>query len=84
MPLEELLIWLRRRPFRPFRVFVSDGAAYDARHPELVMPGKRSVLIGFPANGETEPVYERFVDIDLVHITRFEPLPSTTAQGQAG
>jgi hypothetical protein len=25
---------LRKQPFRPFRVYVSDGATYDVAHPE--------------------------------------------------
>jgi hypothetical protein len=72
MPLDDLRQALRRNPFVPFRVYLTDGAAYEVRHPELCMLGARSVLIGL-ANGD-EPVYERYVNIDLFHIVRMEPI----------
>jgi hypothetical protein len=86
MPLQDLLQMLRRQPFQPFRVHVTDGSSYDVRHPELCMAGARSVLIGLPAAGSAEPVYDRYVNIDLVHITRLEPVQPATqsGDGQAG
>ena len=32
---DELRRLLLRRPFRPFRLYVSDGAVYDVTHPEV-------------------------------------------------
>lgn len=85
MPLEELLRVLRRRPFHPFRVYITDGSSYEVRHPELCMPGARAVIIGLPSSAYPEPVYDRIVDIDLLHITRLEPLPPTTGgNGEGG
>jgi hypothetical protein len=74
MRLEEIQDALRRQPFVPFRVFVSDGAACDVRHPELCVPGRRSLFIGMIAPGTTEPVFDRFAIVDLAHVTRLEPL----------
>ena len=31
---DAILKLLRKRPFFPFRVYVSDGAIYDVTHPE--------------------------------------------------
>jgi hypothetical protein len=85
MPLEDLLRALRQRPFQPFRVYITDGAIYEVRHPDLCMAGTRSVLIGIPGATYIEPVYDRFVNIDLLHITRLEPLPPPTGgNGQTG
>ncbi len=87
MPLQDLIQMLRRQPFQPFRVHISDGSSYEVRHPELCMPGARSVLIGMPAVGIPELAYERYVDIALAHITRLEPLPPgvpAPGNGQAG
>ncbi|HJT77434.1 MAG TPA: hypothetical protein VJ739_09560 [Gemmataceae bacterium] len=81
MPLQDLLEFIRRRPFRPFRVYVTDGSAYEVRHPELCMPGARSVVVGLQAPGMPEPVYERAVHIDLIHITRLEPIESAAQAG---
>jgi hypothetical protein len=74
MPLEQLLEWVRRRPFVPFRVHMSDGGSYEVRHPDLIMPGARSVIIGIPGIALPEGVYEHTVLVALIHITRLEPL----------
>lgn len=62
---------MREQPFRPFQVFVSDGSAYDVRHPELIMVTRRNVNIARPtANGDELP--DAYVRCDPVHITRIE------------
>ena len=42
MTMNDLLEALRMVPFRPFRVFVTDGGTYDVRHPDLCMIGPES------------------------------------------
>jgi hypothetical protein len=79
MAPEELLTVLRQRPFRPFRISLTDGRALDVRHPEMVLPGRRSAVIGLPAPGETEPLYDQRITVDLLHIVSLEPL-QTPAQ----
>jgi hypothetical protein len=81
MRLEEIQDVLRREPFTPFRVFVSDGATYDVRHPELCVPGRRCLFIGMPAAGTTEPVFDRHAIVDLAHVTRLEPLAASAVSG---
>jgi hypothetical protein len=78
MRWEEVHDALRRRPFTPLRLFISDGSAYDIRHPELCVPGHRSVFVGFPGPESAEPVYDRYAIVDLAHVTRLEPLPLPT------
>ncbi len=73
MSAEDLLESIRRRPFVPFRLVTSDGTGYDIRHPELLMPGRRTVTVGIPDN-PTVPVYERQVRVALLHVQRLEPL----------
>ena len=74
---EELRGVIREQPFRPFRVFVSDGSAYDVRHPELIFVTRRRVLIALPtANGDD--IADDFVRCDPVHITRIEPIRDTS------
>ncbi len=74
MAPEELLKALRKRPFRPFRIAMTDGRAFEVRHPELVLPGRRSAVIGKPAPGETEALYDGRIAVDLLHIVSLEPL----------
>jgi hypothetical protein len=62
-------------------MFISDGAAYDVRHPELCVPGRRTVFVGLTESAE--PVYDRFAIVDLIHITRLEPLEAATGLGNS-
>ncbi len=75
---------LRKRPFEPFRVEVSDGTSYDVRHPELVMVGVGSVSIGIPATGQDLPFYQRMETISLAHAVKLLPLPASTSSGGNG
>ena len=37
---------LRRQPFVPLRIFLTDGKTYDIRHPEMAIVTSREVLRG--------------------------------------
>jgi hypothetical protein len=73
MSHEDLLDRLRERPFRPFRLVLTEGTAYEVRHPELFLLGKRSAVIGLTPDPE-QVVYDRTAMVDLFHIVRLEPL----------
>ncbi|MGO8688408.1 MAG: hypothetical protein ACLQLG_02130 [Thermoguttaceae bacterium] len=63
---------LRRQPFQPFKIFLSDGAVHEVRHPEMVFVMRREVVIALPRPGEQfarDAVY-----CDPLHITRIEPI----------
>jgi hypothetical protein len=78
----DVLQALRKRPFEPFRIQVSDGSTYDVRHPELAMVGLGSVSIGIPASGEAQPVYERVETLSLGQVVKLIPLGAAkTADG---
>jgi hypothetical protein len=79
MPPADLLQALRKRPFEPFRIQVSDGSNYDVLHPELVMVGLGSASIGIPASGQDQPVYERVETVALRHIVKLIPLMAPAA-----
>jgi hypothetical protein len=72
MRADEISKHLRRQPFRPIRVYVSDGSAYDVRHPELMFVSRSEVVIGLDPG--TDVIPERSVYCDPVHITRIEPI----------
>ena len=71
---DDLLEFLRRRPFEPFRLNLSDGTTYDVRHPEMMMVGRSRALIGIAA-AEQPFVFDKVDSVALLHITRLEPLP---------
>ena len=81
MPPQDILQALDKRPFEPFRIQISDGSTYEVRHPELVMVGLGSLVIGVPAQGQPR-LYERYETIALRHVVKLLPLPATaTAAG---
>jgi hypothetical protein len=70
---EELRDVLRTQPFQPFRLVMTDGQAYEIRHPDLLWVGRRSAMVGLTGQpGRT--FYERAVQVDLLHVIRLEPL----------
>jgi len=69
---DELLSAIRRRPFVPFRLHVSDGSFYDVRHPEMILITRRAAVLGIPDDPQ-QPA-ERTVHIAMVHISRLEEL----------
>jgi hypothetical protein len=76
-----LVLKLRTSPFRPFRLYVSDGGVFEVRHPEMLMVTHHSAVIGMLGDGGEGgseggyPEIERYTDVDLFHITRVEQLP---------
>jgi hypothetical protein len=81
MPLEEIVALLRARPFEPFRIQVDDGASYEVRHPEQVIPLARSLIVAVGAHPD-QGYCDRADRVALVHVTRLEPLAPTGTSGQ--
>jgi hypothetical protein len=81
MAPQDLVLAVRRRPFVPFRLHISDGTRYAIRHPELLMLTATSAVVGLPAAAHQPPQVERYEMVDLFHIVRLEPLDAATAPG---
>lgn len=80
---EELRDSLRQQPFEPFRLVLTDGAGYDVRHPDLLWVGRRTTYLGLTGQpGQT--FFERAVKLDLLQITRVEPLDTDKPPHQNG
>jgi hypothetical protein len=75
----ELYDMLHKRPFEPFRVYVSDGRIYDIYHPLINMVGVSWVLIGVLEPGDTDPdpIPDHTEKVLLSMITKVEPLLPT-------
>lgn len=69
---DEIRAHLRKQPFRPIRVSISDGSSYDVRYPELILVTRTEVVIALDPGNDAIP--ERSAYCDPVHITRIEPL----------
>lgn len=66
--------WKTANPFEPFRVVMTDGRSYEIRHPNLVWPGKATLLVGIQEPQEPEGVFGRYVSVAMLHVVRIEPL----------
>jgi len=64
------------RPFVPLRLKTSGGEAYDIYHPDLVMVGRRDLIIG-TASTEDPRTYEQVSRVSIMHVTALEDLPAS-------
>jgi hypothetical protein len=82
MQFEDLARRVQARPFVPFRMYLTDGSIYDLRHPELIMLGKRTTVVGVTSNPQQKH-FDHLVDVDLLHIVRVEAIEAAAkANGQ--
>ena len=69
---DEIRAHLRKEPFRPIRIYISDGSSYEVRHPEMANVSRTEVVIAMDPGEDGMP--ESFAYCDPLHITRIEPL----------
>lgn len=78
MRRDDLITAIKATPFRPFRLQVTDGTAFDIRHPEMLMVTRHAVIVGILGAGENGddayPQIERSSTLDLLRITQIEEL----------
>ncbi len=71
---EDLLELLRKQPFEPFRIHLSDGVAFDVRHPDMAIVQRSKIIVAVPGPEGPDGPAERTVNCALIHITRTEVL----------
>lgn len=67
MNVETLREFVRRQPFEPFVIRMSNGEVHEILHPECLAIGKNRVVV-------TDPDTDRTVYCALIHINIVEPL----------
>jgi len=72
MRIDDIRAHVRKQPFRPIRVFVSDGSYYDVLHHDFMLIGRTEIVIGLASDPDDFPEEKAYVD--PLHITRIEPL----------
>lgn len=70
MNAETIREYLRREPFEPFVIRMSNGEVYEIRHPECALVMKTKVIVGYPEE-------DRTVTCALVHINSVESLQAS-------
>ncbi|MBI2926419.1 MAG: hypothetical protein HYY24_12060 [Verrucomicrobia bacterium] len=64
---------LDRRPFRPFRLFLSDGSHHEVPHPEFAWVFGGRVYIGM-ASKPGSALDGLVKELSILHVTRIEEL----------
>jgi hypothetical protein len=88
MRAEDVLAELRRQPFIPLLIRLSNGREYVVRHPDLVFVGRSSLNIGTPAPDLPPGVHDHYDVVSLLHVAQIAPAsnaPSTPGgNGEGG
>ena len=75
---EKLRDELRRQPFVPLRVYLTDGKTYDIRHPEMAMVTSQEVYIGREETSPGSGVARECDLVSLLHVVRVDQVPFTS------
>ena len=75
---------MKKEPFQPFRIVTTNGKSYTIteRDRPLLLVGKRTVIIGLRVP-DTDPYFDHYEVVSLVHIIRLEPIPVPQQQQTA-
>ncbi len=71
MTCQAVLDHVIAEPFRPFRLLLSDGQAFDIRYPEMIAVGRSSVSV-YTVNGDDPD--EKWLSASLTSISTIESL----------
>jgi len=80
----DMLRLLRAQPFTPFRLHLSDGSTVDVRHSEVVNPGRRVAHIGITDPDNPEAVWDDWIIVYYMHITKVDSLKPGPSPGEDG
>lgn len=70
----EVIRLLREQPFKPFRLKISNGNAYDVRHPDMAIVTGTAVYVGIPPTEPEVPFAKDIVIVSLDHVVEMEYL----------
>jgi len=65
--------YVSAEPFRPFRIKMASGQAFEIRHPEMILVGRTSVRVYTAAGTDAAPAWH---DVSLMLMEPLEPLNS--------
>ncbi|MGB2984729.1 MAG: hypothetical protein WBE26_02505 [Phycisphaerae bacterium] len=77
MRQQEVRELLRKEPFQPFRIHLSNGETYEVRHPEFAALTRTSVIVVIPSSNEDN--IDQVVQCDLLHVAVMETIDGTPA-----
>jgi hypothetical protein len=68
---------LNQNPFKPFRVYMSDGKQFDITNHDVATIKRHALEVGI--DPDQDSISGRFVECALIHITRVEELATAQA-----
>ncbi len=71
------------RPFVPVHIITSSGQAHDVYHLDLIMVGRRALIIGI-ASTENPTHFEQVSRVALMHVSDLQALPTPVPPGNNG
>jgi hypothetical protein len=74
---------VRRQPFVPVRIRTSDAQSYDVFHPDLIMIGRRALIVG-TSTADDPATFEQTAQVSMLHVTAIEDLPFPANPGGNG
>lgn len=78
MSPQEVLTYVKAQPFRPFRIRMVGGRAYEVRHPEMVRVG-RDHFIFFSFVSDNPDVVDRWETVSLLLVESISHLEASVA-----
>lgn len=69
---EQIRELLQTKPFRPFRICLSDGSAYDISNHDMAIVERTTVDIGI--DPDPNGIVERLARCAIMHIVKLEDL----------
>jgi hypothetical protein len=69
---------LRDIPFTPFRIVTSGGTTHDVYHPDMVIVGRRFIVVGTPSTEDPSSA-ELVTRISMLHIAELCDIPPVRA-----
>jgi hypothetical protein len=78
MSTQDVLPYVKARPFRPFRIQMASGRDFDVRHPEMVRVG-RTILVVFSFLSDDPDVFDKWETASLVLVESISHLEGAVA-----
>lgn len=80
MRAEDVVEVLRKHPFEPFRLYLTDGTSYEIRHPDMAIVFPAKMIVALP--GPTQPeLAEHYHMVALSHVMRLVPIEVAASRG---
>jgi hypothetical protein len=78
MSSQDVLGYVKARPFCPFRIYMASGRDFEVRHPEMIRVGRTSLMV-FSLLSDDPDVYDKWETASLVLVESISHLEGAVA-----